>query len=316
MCLLTFIPEGVDPSLADLAMGQENNPDGFGWAIALEDRIIIDRGMVAGRVLESFAKARTQHMDAPALFHSRIATAGGLDKYNAHPFYLGNDPLTVIAHNGILPRKAQPARGDHRSDTRLLAEVYLPKHRFGAIHTHGGRKQLAKWAGGGNKFVILTANPRFKYQAYILNDTFGEWDGGCWWSNDSFREPWWHKYGGSTKWSWRDGEWSPNPYRLGEPTRKALTAREALDEEYAYEDVVDSFDVADDDTCQFCYAKGVLDNDTFLCPYCWTCQLCAQGTDNCRCPRRSEYSNAMAWKQEGYDFQLGDDDIAWTPVEQ
>ena len=45
MCLLTFIPEGVTPDMSHFAVAAKNNPDGFGFAILSQGRILTGHGM-------------------------------------------------------------------------------------------------------------------------------------------------------------------------------------------------------------------------------------------------------------------------------
>jgi len=194
MCLLTFLPAGVLPDTAALLNGAQFNDDGHGFAIVAGDQLLVRRGMHAEAMVAAFASLRQQHPHGPALFHSRFATHGesGLD--NCHPFPVGGDGRTVLAHNGILPSLVQPAKGDPRSDTRITAEDFLPL--FGPLRTRRARLRLQRWIGPHNKIVILTVDRRFRQQAFILNEDAGIWDRGIWYSNDGYvplpptRQPW------------------------------------------------------------------------------------------------------------------------------
>ncbi|MGW5105951.1 hypothetical protein [Nocardia sp. NPDC004123] len=42
------------------------------------------------------------------MFHSRFATHGFITNQNCHPFAIGGDERTVMAHNGVLPDIVQP----------------------------------------------------------------------------------------------------------------------------------------------------------------------------------------------------------------
>src|SRR5262249_40587040 len=104
---------------------------------------------------------------------------------NCHPFIVGGDSRTVLAHNGILPTTVQPGRGDKRSDTRIAAEDFIPA--FGSLRHRRTRLALARWMSPDNKMVILTVDRRFRERAYILNEDAGIWDGGIWYSNTGYR---------------------------------------------------------------------------------------------------------------------------------
>ena len=190
MCLLTFFPEGVYPSakaITGLTTGAAWNPDGFGYAmVGNHKQLIVKKGLFAEDIISSFLEDRAKYPDGPALFHSRIGTAGLNDHDNCHPFYIGDDYKTVIAHNGILPELAQPFKKDVRSDTRILAEELLPKKPFGYFETRLAREAFESWLGTWNKVVILTTNPRYPNNALMFNGHRGIWDEDIWWSNDTY----------------------------------------------------------------------------------------------------------------------------------
>ena len=187
MCMLTYIPGGTTPDPAALYNGASLNDQGHGYAIVADNSIIVERGMDATDVIESFIVAREQHPEGPALFHSRWATHGAVTVDNCHPFQVGDDRNTVVAHNGILPAALRPGRGDDRSDTRVLAEDYLPTEPFGSLGRRRSRARLAKMITETNKLAILTVNRRYRGNAYLVNESSGYWAGGIWYSNNDFR---------------------------------------------------------------------------------------------------------------------------------
>lgn len=189
MCMLTFFPQGVQPDINNLRNGTYCNDDGHGYAIVVpeEKKLIVSKSMDAESLLEEFGQIRAKHPEGPALFHSRFATHGVLNVDNCHPFYVGNDNLTVIGHNGILPKSAQPGQDDERSDTKKFAETLYPTGRYGSIRSKGGRKQLFNYIGGFNKLVFLTVNPAYSDNSYIINEKAGIWVNGIWYSNDGFK---------------------------------------------------------------------------------------------------------------------------------
>jgi hypothetical protein len=187
MCLLTYLPAGTLPDTDALANGAILNEDGHGFAIVAgrrHDQLIVEHGLNAEALIDAFAAARARHPEGPALFHSRFSTHGTVTLDNCHPFPLGGDQRTVLAHNGILPRVVQPARKDPRSDTRIAAEQFIPA--FGNLRTRRTRLALQRWMTKDNKMVILTIDRRFKQRSYLLNEQSGTWDGGIWYSNDGY----------------------------------------------------------------------------------------------------------------------------------
>ncbi|WP_406274545.1 hypothetical protein OH799_01385 [Nocardia sp. NBC_00881] len=190
MCILTFIKPGISPDLDALRSGALANPHGHGYAVLTDTGITVGRGLDATAVISEFAEAREQHPDGPALFHSRLATHGLRTVDNCHPFLVGDDERTVLAHNGILPANVHPGPGDLRSDTRIAAEDYLPTRPFGSLDSWAGRERLERWLHS-DKMVLLTLDPAYKHSAYIFNERHGHWDSGIWYSNHSYLPDQW-----------------------------------------------------------------------------------------------------------------------------
>ncbi|MBY8863548.1 class II glutamine amidotransferase [Nocardia sp. CA2R105] len=186
MCLLSFFPGGVAPDLSALAIGASVNRDGHGWAMLTRTRIITGHGMNADEVLAEFARARDEHPHGPAVFHSRWATRGIITVGNCHPFALGRDERTWLAHNGTLPQRVHPGPYDPRSDTRIAAEDFLPAQPFGSVDTRRGFRGLESWLGR-SKLVLLTIDPAYAHRSYMFNEHLGTWESGIWYSNTSYQ---------------------------------------------------------------------------------------------------------------------------------
>lgn len=192
MCLLSVYSPGALVNVDHLQAGADNNPDGYGFAIIAGDRIETGHGMDSYAVIDAFDRVRLAHPDSWALFHSRFTTDGLTSEDNCHPFIVGGDERTILAHNGVLPQDARPGKRDPRSDTRILAEDLIPGGRFGNIHRSRGRRRLSKWMhkdGYPNKIAILTVDPAFQENAYILGESLGHWESGVWHSNTDYI-PW------------------------------------------------------------------------------------------------------------------------------
>lgn len=174
MCMLTHIPARVEIDPTGILNGASWNDDGHGWAIVGKNRILMGKGFDGPSVVEDFMRARHEHK-GPALFHSRWATHGSVTLDNIHPFRVGRDRKTVLAHNGILPDPSQPIKGDSRSDTRIFATHLLPN-----LWADIDRPEVMADMGlfiRSNKLVILTANRQYAQRAYIVNEKLGAWDG-------------------------------------------------------------------------------------------------------------------------------------------
>ena len=197
MCIvIAGIGTGL-PTRNELKVSCVNNPDGFGWAIVSSQKDVkvldVRRSMVAAVAIDTFFEKMSQLGQSVVAwtFHARIYTHGKISLANTHPFFVGDDELTVLAHNGILP--VTIAEDDDRSDSKVFAEEYLP--------ALGGILGLAKQVqydlvegfvyGANSKVVILTAHPEAKYALLIFGETTGHWRKGkngndVWFSNHSY----------------------------------------------------------------------------------------------------------------------------------
>ncbi|MBY8856632.1 hypothetical protein K7711_09110 [Nocardia sp. CA2R105] len=191
MCILTYFAPGIAPDLDALWGGALANPHGHGYAVITGDRIVVGRGLDPDVVISEFAAVRGEYPEGAALFHSRLATHGPIDLANTHPFAVGGDERTVIAHNGILPASMHPGPGDLRSDTRIAAEDFLPRQPFGSLNSRIGHDRLERWLGT-DKMVLFTVDPAYQQRVLLFNQDLGHRsDAGIWYSNLSYRTPRW-----------------------------------------------------------------------------------------------------------------------------
>jgi len=192
MCLLSYYEAGIIPDTERLCNGAQANADGHGYAIATRaGRLITGHGMSSARVIAEFAELRKQHHDGPALFHSRFSTGGRLDEGNCHPYQVGRDRKTVLAHNGVLFH-VKP--GESRSDTRIFAERIMPG-QYVSLDRPRTRARLEGYLGKFNKIAVITVNPRYRHQGYLFNEKAGvRLPDGEWHSNHDFK-PFTYTYG-------------------------------------------------------------------------------------------------------------------------
>jgi hypothetical protein len=250
MCILSFIPAGIgigDAAIESLWNGGRNNPDGFGYAIASPAGMIVGKSLRLESALSDFIDARELHPNSPALFHSRWATHGSIKQDNCHPFYVGNSGKTVMAHNGVLPKAAHPAMGDDRSDTAIMASELLPR-QWRRLDKPSVRKSLTEFCGRGNKLVILTVDPKYRSDYYIINESAGNWDAetGIWHSNHDYL----YVIGDSKTYATYP-QWTAEALELLDPT-----------------------------ACDLCNQRV---NDYAICTTCGTCQDCYEAEQDCLC---------------------------------
>ena len=275
MCMLCVVPPHVLPERDKLEASALNNPHGFGFAIVIpkERRILVEHTMNADKAINDFLARRAQYPEGYALWHARFATHGVKDLSNCHPFRVGNDKRTVLAHNGILP--VLEDKSNHRSDTRIFAEDILPKMGGVAALDDPQLYNVIEDFTSGSKLCILTVDPVAEFQCYIVHENKGWFDANkVWWSNDTcyLQETNWYNYGSS------------NYY-----TNKTL--KELTD---IYGD--DALDV--DFTCYSCASELNLEDTWYsdmLCKYCGACQDCMMEAEKCVCynPSQKEGSKSV-----------------------
>ncbi len=281
MCILSFLPEEVDKIDSDVETGLWNggvsNPDGHGWAIAdnRNDVMVVGHSLDLSQALEGFAEARKRHT-GPALFHSRWATHGSVREGNCHPFMVGGSHQTVLAHNGILPANAHPKKGDDRSDTAILAEDIIPAKWF-RFDKPTVMRDMTQWAGGGNKLVILTVDPRYKKNHYMVNPGRGTWDPetGVWHSN------WDYMY--TTKWRGAVAAYYGGGRYYNSTTKKFEDSNASWERDVvdlgSYRSQADAV-VSTEDPCVFCHQEV---NGDGYCMTCGSCQDCLEEINDCLC---------------------------------
>lgn len=185
MCMLCVVPPNVMPSREKLENSALNNPHGFGFAIVIpsEKRIHAERTMNADESINKFLKMRELHPEGYAMWHSRYATHGSMTVDNCHPFRVGGDRKTYLAHNGVLPTVEDKT---DRSDTRIFAEDIIPAMGGVSALDNPQLWNMLEDFTTGSKVCILTVDPAAKHQAYLLHEEKGWTDSsGVWWSNNS-----------------------------------------------------------------------------------------------------------------------------------
>lgn len=274
MCLLTFISPETMPNEEYLINGAIINNDGHGWAIVAGDTIIQGHSMDATEAIDAFMTARALNLDGPALFHSRFTTHGVTTVANTHPFRVRRRGKLmgsiILAHNGILPADSQPATGDWRSDTRILAEdVFMS--RFQHLDSAKTRQRLERWLGSGNRLVVLTTDSRYRENSYIFNEDHGTWVDGCWYSNDGYL-PHGSRWSalGSTSWL-SDAVWSDRE-------SDGFNQRYRRNSDGVFVPVESAVRVP---TCEVCGARNSIWQ--YMCTQCMHCQVCVLHTEDCNC---------------------------------
>lgn len=295
MCILIFTPAGTTVPADHLARACKANPDGFGYAIIGDDGLYADWSMDAATLIDSFTESRKRWPNGHAMFHARIATHGTVDLGNCHPFWIG-DHNAILGHNGIMPHV--PTDGV-RSDTRVFAEDWLPSLGVQMLDNESDRKELGKFIGY-SKLVVLSVDDQLQNDWYIINEHYGDWDKGVWYSNDSYlpSRPRWNGYGG---WQGHGGGlWVPSTRG---PSTSALSDDVLFDDDAAFTDDWKILDGEYLETCQFCDSKFIAAWEVDMaCPDCGHCAVC----QSWNCPTDGVHSKYVDEFDDIFDFDQGD----------
>src|SRR5487761_1930720 len=283
MCIVIAGMGTACPTRNELRVSCINNPDGFGWAIVSDKGsgirdLTVNKGMLDSAIIDSFLETMAALGDTVVAwtFHARIFTHGAVSIANTHPFYLGDDELTIVAHNGILPVEID--NGDTRSDSRIFAEDYLPA--VGGVKAHNSRHLSGLIEGfvyGSNsKVVVLTANPEADYALTIFGESSGHWrDNEIWFSNHSYEPARSYSAVGNTSWSNHTNKY--NEYTAGGFAADLASVKANLltDSEAA---IAEKFTRCSDVNC-----RALVSEFDDYCPTCDCCQMCERGSKDCMC---------------------------------
>jgi glutamine amidotransferase len=195
---------------------------------------------------------------------------------NCHPFKVGNDSHTYLAHNGILPI-IEP-NGDTRSDTRIFAEDLLPSIGGVASLDNLQVQNLIEDFTSGSKVCVLTVHPDAKYQCYLFHEEKGWRDeSNVWWSNDTCYLPKAYSYKDY------DSKWY---------STKPLDFVTKHDTPLFYECKVCDLNIDEEQLWE-----AELSDD--YCPQCGCCYQCNAYMTDDLCYKGSNYSTTWGAKTDG-----------------
>jgi len=137
MCIIAVSKKGVrQPSLDQLRIMYDNNPDGAGYMFARSGKVHIHKGFMTWEDFERSVKAENFTKDDPVVYHFRISTQAGVNPQMTHPFPLTEDlPLCEaldltcpigLAHNGIISMTSFQKEVRY-SDTAYFISWYMTR---------------------------------------------------------------------------------------------------------------------------------------------------------------------------------------------
>jgi hypothetical protein len=185
MCIAIYQAPGYRLTEQELANSWNNNPDGAGISFFDSScEIVIEKTMNRSEFVDLYNKAVKQHgRHSEMAVHFRIATHGGVNITNCHPFHTPDKSMSVI-HNGIIPVLFD-SKKDPRSDTRVFVEEIIPMLPANWIDNEQLFNMVEEYIGN-SKLVVLSHTS--ESSAYIVNEDMGHWsdDKKIWFSNKSY----------------------------------------------------------------------------------------------------------------------------------
>ena len=204
MCIAILKTIGGTITKEQLDNSYKKNPDGCGFSYVDENnKLVIYKEMV----YTSFYKKLMESFDlygssSPFIIHFRIATEGGINLDNCHPFYVSDD--TVFCHNGIISGLRKESG---YSDTRIFNEDVL-KNLDKDFQSNDGIMRLLDLSIGYSKLIFINKDKSYS----LVGEEKGEWVNGVWFSNSGYKEEKRVvKYGSyNMEWNAKERKWEEN----------------------------------------------------------------------------------------------------------
>lgn len=188
MCIIIACPPGRQPNFDNLIDATWENPDGHGWVMQTPNGLEMFRTPDdPDEAVTRFWTARDEYPNGWAVWHSRLATHGGVNMENTHPFQVPGKPWYLM-HNGVLPLTDGPFRHD-RSDSRILAEDHISQVSWKQMRRD--KKEIEKWLSN-DKVVLISGRQERGGNVLIFNEHVGKWNvkDKCWYSHPLFGYSW------------------------------------------------------------------------------------------------------------------------------
>jgi hypothetical protein len=259
MCIAIYHNANCVLSESEIRASWNNNPDGGGFSYFDQNGDIkIEKHMKLKQFMAAYYDAIDKHASrSPFSVHFRIATHGGVNIENCHPFMPNGG--TSLIHNGIIPVLFNDK--DKRSDTRVFVEEYLPRLGTTWFDDEYLFDMVSEYIGGSKLVVLSNLGMR---DWYIINEHKGHWssDNNYWYSNSSYK---------SASVSCATG-----PFVSG----KQLSIYNSEDLHAIMGNSDSEYDDYPLGECIFCASNAVYDE---VCYECETCQKCSLSDNHCKC---------------------------------
>lgn len=188
MCIAILNPNNVTLKKKVLKTCWENNTDGAGMLYLADGKLTTHKEMSNfDSFYDHYSNVRNKYKTSQIVIHFRISTHGKVNLTNCHPFITNDD--WGFVHNGII--SAAPKHADF-SDTYMFNREILQKLPTDWIHNDALYDLVQEYIGSSKLLFLNTNN-----EAFIVNEDWGVWDLGCWFSNTTYKASRYYDYGGT-----------------------------------------------------------------------------------------------------------------------
>ena len=179
MCVVIAKPKGVRIKKKYLKACYLSNLDGAGFMFVRNKKIVIQKGYFNFEdFYDDYQKAEQENTRTPFVIHFRIATSGGINEFNCHPFRI--DEHNAFAHNGIFYSLPYT---DKVSDTQVFNNQILRNLPVDWMRWDGIKKLVQGFIKESDSKVVFLGNNN---DFWICGVEKGDWFKGAWYSNDSY----------------------------------------------------------------------------------------------------------------------------------
>ena len=261
MCVIAIQPKGNVISKQELQNCWDNNGHGGGIMYADNGKIIVKKEMKSFDKFYEYVQEGSK-LDSSVVIHFRIATSGGINEYNCHPFKIHKN--LYFCHNGILDINVP--QGSKENDTQIFNNILMKPLPYNFYKNQAIMNVLEFTIGFGNKFVFLDD----KGDYFILNEKAGEWsEDGAWFSNTSYKKAKSYGYSSYFNSDWEDG-WYGNKVSSGKTTYKY--SKDEFDVEEVTADIQESGEGYDYSICECCNEWKEVGTVNYVKQ--WDCDMC------------------------------------------
>ena len=181
MCIAILKTKNGTITDEELRNSFENNSDGAGIAYTHNKELRIVKGIFDVETFIITVRQAEKLADNNMLIHCRIGTSGLNDKDNTHPFMINNN--ICLIHNGVL--HVDVPKGSKINDTQIFINSYMKGIKNDTIMKNKTYHNILEdMIGSSNKFVIMNNKGEFT----IINEKAGNWENGCWFSNNGHKD--------------------------------------------------------------------------------------------------------------------------------